>query len=435
MKPDWLRRDAELCWHPYTQHGLESEPLAVSGARGAWLELADGRRILDGISSWWTCLHGHGHPELVAALAAQARVLDHVLFAGCTHEPAVRLADALVKHAGRLARHGGDALNRVFYSDDGSTAVEVALKAAYQCWVRRGEPSRTGILALQGGYHGDTFGAMSAGDPNPFFAEFQPFLFHVGRVRPEPEHLRDALEQQAGRVAALIVEPLVQGANGMTPVPADFLREARRLCDEHGVFLIADEVMTGFGRTGSLFACEQAQLNPDLLCLAKGLTGGMLPLAATLVRGEIYESFLSDKRAEAFFHGHSFTANPLGCAVGLASLSVLEQEDTPARFREIGRWLEADLAELRGAGGVRELRRVGGIAAVELEVGDAGYLASVGEELRRRCRAAPDALLRPLGNVLYAMPPACTSREECHTLAENMLEVLAPFRATSHAPS
>jgi adenosylmethionine---8-amino-7-oxononanoate aminotransferase len=417
--PDWVARDAELCWHPYTQHGIEAEPLAVVGAQGSWLELASGRRLIDAISSWWTCLHGHGRPELVGALAEQAARLDHVLFAGCTHEGAVKLAEGLV----RVARESlGPGLSRVFYSDDGSTAVEVALKLAYQCWVRRGEPRRTVFIALEGAYHGDTFGAMALGEPEPFFAEFSPFLFEVVRVPPCDQALAEAIEAHAGRVAALIVEPLVQGAAGMVMYDPGFLVAARRLLDAEGAFLIADEVMTGFGRTGTLFACEQAGVRPDLMSLAKGLTAGMLPLSVTLATEDIYQSFVSDARAKAFFHGHSFTANPLGCAVGVASLELLERERTPARLAAIGARIEASLrAGIGGLSGVKELRRRGGIVALELE-SEGGYLASLGERLRAACRRQ-DVLLRPLGSVLYALPPSSTSESECDLIAAAMIAV------------
>ena len=295
--PDWLAADARRCWHPYTQHALDRDPLPVVGARGAWLELAGGRRVLDGISSWWAVLHGHGEPALVAAMAEQAARLDHVLFAGCAHEPAARLAEELVA----VAPAG---LSRVFYSDDGSTAVEVALKAAYLVQQRRGETRRTRFLALAGGYHGDTFGAMAVGDPVPFFRELAPLLFDVARAEPEIAALEALFAAHGERAAALVIEPLVQGAAGMRPVPPDVVRAARRLCDAHGVLLVADEVMTGFGRTGHLFACDGAGVAPDLLCLAKGLGGGVFPIAATLASEPVYDAFLAADRARAFFHGH-----------------------------------------------------------------------------------------------------------------------------------
>lgn len=407
---DLSRRDSRVNWHPYTQHQLDPEALPVVAARGATLTLEDGTEVLDAISSWWANLHGHGREPLVEAMSAQARELDHIMFAGFTHEPAVRLSEELLTMA-------PDGLAKVFYSDNGSTAVEVGLKAAYQTWVRRGEPSRTVFLSLDGAYHGDTFGAMSIGEPDPFFEEFSPFLFHVVRVRPEIAAIEEALADLDGRVAGFILEPLVQGAAGMKMQPPSFLRELREVCDRHGIFLIADEVMTGFGRTGHVFACDAAGISPDVLCLAKGLTGGIFPLSATLVREEIYAAFLADERAKAFFHGHTFTGNPIGCAVGLASMQLLREEDTPARLERIGRWIEEAIADLREHPAVTDLRRCGGIVALDLEADDAGYLAGLGEKIRAACRAQKDVLLRPLGNVLYAMPPSCTTEAEALRIA------------------
>lgn len=279
MKPrpneSLVARDARVSWHPYTQHALEDEPLPVVSAKDSVLVLEDGRELVDAISSWWACLHGHGREELVAAMESQARELDHVLFAGTTHEPAVRLAEELVAVApGRLAR--------AFFSDNGSTAVEVALKMAYQAHVHRGAPERRVFLGLEGSYHGDTFGAMSLGDPDPFFVPFAPLLFRAERARPEPGALRAAAERIGDELAGLVLEPLVQGAAGMKMYPPEVLAEAREVCDAAGVPLVADEVMTGFGRTGALFACEKAGVEPDLMAIAKGLTGGSMPLAATL---------------------------------------------------------------------------------------------------------------------------------------------------------
>jgi adenosylmethionine-8-amino-7-oxononanoate aminotransferase len=418
---DLPARDARVVWHPYTQHGLAPEPLAVTGAQGAWLQLADGTRRLDAISSWWSCLHGHAHPRIVAAIAAQAAALDHVLLAGCTHEPAVALAEELLALAPRRA--GTTPLTRVFYTDDGSTAIEAALKMAIGAWVRRGEPARTTIIALEGAYHGDTFGAMAAGDPVPFFREFGPFLFHVVRVPPDPEAIGAAMRAQSGRVAAVIVEPLVQGAAGMRMHSAEFLREARRLCDASGALMIADEVMT-FCRTGRVTACERAGIVPDLLCLAKGLTGGTLPLAATLATEAIFDAFRSSERGRAFFHGHTYTGNPIACAAARASLALLRERDVPTRLDALGRRIAETLDPLRDDPRVRDLRRCGGIVALELHAPDAGYLAGLGERLRAACRAQPEVLLRPLGNVLYALPPACVTDEEADLLAAAIGEVV-----------
>jgi adenosylmethionine-8-amino-7-oxononanoate aminotransferase len=408
-----VARDAEALWHPYTQHATEDPPLAVTGARGATLSLADGRELLDGISSWWCCLHGHGHPVLVEAMTRQAQRLDHVLFAGATHEPAVALAERLIA----VAPPG---LARVFYSDDGSTAVEVALKIAYGAWVRRGQPQRRTFVALEGAYHGDTFGAMAVGEPLPLFTTYEPLLFEVRRVPVDADALGTALADLGDRAAAVIVEPLVQAAGGMRMHGPAFLRAARSRCDEAGVPLIADEVMTGFGRTGTLFACGAAGIAPDLLCLAKGLTSGMLPLAATLATAPLYEAFLSADRGRFFPHGHTMTANPIACAVALASLDLCAEQDVPRRLNAIGDRLRAALAELVNLPHVSGLRQTGGVVALDVAApaGDApGYMAALGPRLRR-VSLDHGVLLRPLGTTLYAMPPACTTPAECDRIAE-----------------
>lgn len=411
-----VARDRRVAWHPYTQAGLERDPLPVASARGATLVLDDGREVVDAISSWWTCLHGHGDPRIVAAIAEQAARLDHVLFAGATHEPAVRLAEELV----RLAPRG---LTRVFYSDDGSTAVEVALKIAWQSWIARGERQRTAFVAFDGGYHGDTFGAMSVGDPDPFFAPFTPLLFHVERIAPRSGALEAKLAELGDRACAVIGEPLVQGAGGMRMHSAALVREVRAACDAHGVPWIADEVMTGFGRTGKLFACEHAGVAPDLLCLAKGLTGGTLPLSATLASEALFEAFVSNDRSKAFFHGHSFTASPIGCAAALASLAIVREERTPDALDRIGARIHARLSErLHGAAHASDLRRVGGIVAFDLAAGDAGYLSNLALRLRAAALER-GVLLRPLGNVVYAMPPSCTSDAQCDRIADTMAEL------------
>ncbi|MFT7665611.1 MAG: adenosylmethionine-8-amino-7-oxononanoate aminotransferase, partial [Planctomycetota bacterium] len=300
--PSLPERDRLVSWHPYTQHALEESPLPVKSARNTTLVLEDGRELIDAISSWWACLHGHGREEIVDAMQSQARELDHVLFAGTTHEPAVQLAEKLVQIA------PGD-LSRVFFSDNGSAAVEIALKMAFQRHVTAGQPERRVFISLEGSYHGDTFGAMSLGDPDPFFLPFKPLLFQVERVYPKPGEIPAAIKRLKGTAAGVIVEPLVQGAAGMLMYSPDILVEARAACTEAGIPLIVDEVMTGFGRTGTMFACEQANVAPDLMAIAKGLTGGTMPLAATLATEEIFESFLSQDRAKAFFHGHTFTAH------------------------------------------------------------------------------------------------------------------------------
>ncbi|MDP6962910.1 MAG: adenosylmethionine--8-amino-7-oxononanoate transaminase [Planctomycetota bacterium] len=416
MSSDLLNRDSEVCWHPFTQHQVDPLPLPITSAKDSILFLEDGSTRIDAISSWWSVLHGHCRPELVEALSSQASTLDHVLFAGCTHQPAVELAELLLDQA-------PNSLARVFYSDSGSTAIEIGLKAAYQSWVRRDQAQRTTFIALEGSYHGDTFGAMAIGDPMPFFGEFAPFLFDVKRISPSADELRATLEQLGDRACAFVVEPLVQGAAGMKMYPADFLQAARQLCTEFGIYLIADEVMTGFGRTGNLFACQTAGIEPDIMAVAKGLSGGVLPLSATLVSEDIYRQFLDDDRSKAFFHGHTFTGNPLGCAVALRSLQLCIEEQTPKRLTKIGEMIEYELASLSDHPRI-EIRRCGGIVAIEIVANDGGYLACAGDIMRTACRDLPDVLLRPLGNVLYAMPLACTTEEECTIIANAMMRVI-----------
>jgi len=397
-----VERDARVVWHPYTQPATAPPPLPVVGARGAYLELEDGRRILDAISSWWTTLHGHGHPRLVAALAAQAERLDHVIFAGATHPPGVELAERLGALLG---------LPRVFYSDNGSTAVEVALKMAYQYWANRGE-RRTRFLMLPHGYHGDTVGAMSVSAVPLFSQVFRDLLFTA-------ETLGD--DGIGDDVAAVIVEPMVQGAGGMIVHPPEFLREVHDRCREAGTLLIADEVMTGFGRTGRMFACEHAGVRADIVTLSKCLTGGTMPFAATAASEEIYAAFLGEDATRTLFHGHSYCGNPLGCAVALASLDLFDEQPVLERSRAIGARIRAKLERLRGR--VRDIRGLGSIQAVELETDDAGYLSDVGPRIRAGSLER-GVLLRPLGNVLYAIPPLCLTDDEADRVGETMVEVV-----------
>ncbi len=419
MSDNLVARDARYVWHPYSQHGNEPEPIAVTSATGSILLLADGREIIDAVSSWWTCLHGHGHPALVNAIFEQAKQLDHVIFAGVTHESAVALAEALVK-----ATPSG--LDRVFFSDNGSTAVEVGLKMVHQAWGQRGEPERSTFVALDGGYHGDTFGAMAVGDPDPFFQAYKRLLFPVRRTPANLEAMSTLLNEIGAQCAGVIIEPLVQGAAGMKMHTPDFVRGVHQLCQEHGIPMIADEVMTGFGRTGSLFACEQAGISPDIMCLSKGLTGGTMPLSVTLTTNAMFETFRSDDRSQMFFHGHSFTANPIGCAVARASLQLSLETEVHQRLADIGAAVEkAFLAADPDPERYSDLRRMGGIFALDLkDASGKGYLTDIAPRLRR---AALDrgVLLRPLGHVLYALPPASTTPEQCETIGAVMAELVS----------
>jgi adenosylmethionine-8-amino-7-oxononanoate aminotransferase len=398
-----IAADRSHVWHPYTQHGLAPEPIEIVGGDGAYIIASDGRRILDMISSWWVTLHGHGEPTIAAAIASQAAKLEQVIFTRFTHEPAALLADELcmVLPAG---------LSRVFFSDDGSTAVEAALKMAIQYWHNRGE-RRTTIVAVENSYHGDTFGAMSASARGLFTAPFAANLFDAIHLPGPPDGdtagaLESVLAEGGKGIAAIIVEPMLQGAGGMRMWNSATLARVAALARESGIPLIADEVLTGFGRTGPLFACEHAGISPDIICLSKGITGGFLPLGATVASEEIFAAFSSDDRARTLFHGHSYTANPISCAAARASLSLLDAGSAQRR-RDIEAAHRRGIERMSAFPAVRNTRVLGTVAA--FDIGDStGYLEPVGEKLSRFALER-DVLLRPLGNVVYLLPPFCTT--------------------------
>ena len=404
-----MPRKTSPIWHPFTQHAVQPDPTLIAKGAGAWLETADGRRIFDAISSWWVVTHGHRHPHIVQAIKDQADRLDQVIFAGFTHEPAEQLARRLVA----LTPPG---LEYVFFSDSGSTSVEVALKMALGFWRHRAE-KRTGILALEGAYHGDTIGGMSVGERGVFNAPYDPLLFDVTRL-PFPSAGREeatlnALEAacSTGGVAALIVEPLILGAGGMLIYAPEVLSEMKRLCEAHGVLFIADEVMTGWGRTGTLFACEQAGVTPDIACYSKGLTGGSLPLAVTLCRADIFDAHYSTDRSRTFFHSSSYTANPIACAAALANLEIWATEPVLERVAAISRLHAKGLARFRDDRRFATVRQIGTIAALDIVSRDAGYLAAIGPRLYQDFLSR-DLLVRPLGNTIYIMPPYCSGESE-----------------------
>ncbi len=393
-------------WHPFTQHALAPEPPLIARGEGAWLVAEDGRRILDGISSWWVTTHGHNHPRIMAAIRAQTEKLDQVIFAGFTHQPAEDLAAGLLEIAPKCLGH-------VFYSDSGSTAVEVALKMALGFWHNGGKP-RTKIIALEHAYHGDTIGTMAAGARGVFNAAYEKLLFEVARL-PFPAgrgcDTLAALEREAADAAALIVEPLLLGAGGMLMYDAEILRKMKALCERHGTLFIADECLTGFGRTGSLFACGQAGITPDLMCLAKGLTGGALPLAATLATPAIFDAHYSADRRKTFFHSSSYTANPVACAAAAANLGVWRDEPVRERVAGLARMQEERLAPFRSDPRFMNVRRCGTVVALDLVVTDPGYLAEQGPRLAAHFLAR-NILLRPLGNTIYVLPPYCIGSAE-----------------------
>jgi adenosylmethionine-8-amino-7-oxononanoate aminotransferase len=400
-------------WHPFTQHATEPDMPAIVRTGGAYLETRGGRRILDAISSWWVVTHGHGHPRIVDAIRETASTLDQIIFAGFTHEPAERLATALVE----LAPAG---LDWVFYSDSGSTSVEVALKMALGYFRNRDEP-RSRIVVMEHGYHGDTIGAMSVGARGVFNAAYEPLLFEVESIPfPAAGREQETLDRfqaltRDHRAAALIVEPLVLGAGGMLMYPADVLAELKRIAESSGTLFIADEVMTGWGRTGTMFACEQAGIAPDILCTSKGLTGGSVPLAATLASEAIFRAHYSPDRSRTFFHSSSYTANPIACAAALANIGIWRDEPVAERITALSQMQADRLSRFRDDPRFVNVRRTGTIAAVDLRVENSGYLAEIGPRLRAFFLDR-DLLIRPLGNVIYVLPPYCVTADELDRL-------------------
>jgi adenosylmethionine-8-amino-7-oxononanoate aminotransferase len=398
---DLKRLDQQVMWHPFTQMA-GWQPLVIAGGEGNYLIDSDGRRYLDGVSSLWCSLHGHRHPRLDRALRAQLDLIAHSTYLGLTHEPGIRLGAALLE----VAPPG---LSRVFYSDSGSAAVEIALKQSFQYWQLRGQPSKQRFLRLGEAYHGDTLGAVGVGGIEVFHRIFGPLLVRSLPV-PSPAGsdgdasiaaLEQALSSRAHEIAAFVLEPLVQGAAGMLVHPAGYLSRAAELCRRHSVHLILDEVATGFGRTGTVFACEQERVAPDFLCLAKGISGGYLPLAATLTTEEVYSAFLgTPAELKQFFHGHTYTANPLACAVGLESLALLRESSLGNARAQIPS-LAAALTRVERLRGVRDTRRCGLMVGIELEPVVGRHL---GAEVCARVRDH-GVILRPLGDVVVWMPP------------------------------
>ena len=437
----WRRRDLSVVWHPCTQMREHPDTLPlvpIARGDGAWLIGHDGQRYLDAVSSWWTNLFGHAEPRIGAALARQAGQLEHVMLAGFTHEPAVELAEKLLAIAPR--QPGRPPLAKVFYADNGSAGVEVALKMAFHYFHNRGETRRTRFIALENGYHGETIGALAVGDIPLYRRVYAPLLAEAlfapspdaylagpdesaeDRARHAADALADLLDQHPGEICALVMEPRVQCAGGMRIHHPEYLRRVRQLCDANGVFLIADEIAVGFGRTGTMFASEQSGVMPDLLCLSKGLTGGFLPLAAVLTTQAIYDAFLDDSRERAFLHSHSYTGNPLACATALATLGIFEEDGTLERNVSLAKKMAHLAAPFGDHPHVADVRQAGMIVAFELtQNGDkrTPFPGSARIGLRAyRAALARGVVLRPLGDVLYWMPPYCVDDEQLALLAE-----------------
>ncbi len=419
-------------WHPFTNSALDPAAIEIERAEGVWLYARDGRKIIDAVSSWWVNLHGHANPRIAVAIAEQARKMEHVILAGFTHEPAEELA-------ARLRKWVRPELTHLFFSDDGSTAVEVALKLAVQHFSNSGRAEKCEIVALEHGYHGDTAGAMSVSDDSPFTDPFRTMRYSVHRVpsaycyrcpvglKRESCHiecvqkLETLLEERGDRIAAVIGEPLLQGAGGMIVHPVEFLQRVRALCTKHDVLLIADEVLTGFGRTGKMFACDLAGISPDLMSLSKGITGGFLPMGVTLCSDRVQGAFHSENRLHTFYHGHSYTGNALACAAANASLQIFDDEPVFERIADIAKIHAQRLDQLRKFAVVGDARQIGTIGAIELRTEDAGYLSAMRPKLYRFFLER-GVLLRPLGNVVYVLPPYVISPDELHRVWDVITE-------------
>lgn len=416
MDRNWYEAGLDHIWLPYTQMKLAEPPLAVARTEGCRIVLRDGRELIDGIASWWTACHGYNHPHIRQAVERQLATMPHVMFGGLVHEPALTLARRLT------ALLPGD-LERVFFSESGSVAVEIALKMARQYWINRGEPKRTKFVAFRGGYHGDTTGAMAVSDPDTGFHEaFRAQLpDHTIVDLPADAASADALElvlaRHADSVAALIVEPLVQGAGGMRFHDAASVQRLRAIADGCGALLIFDEIFTGLGRTGAMFACETAGVVPDIITLSKALTGGTLPLAATVARKGVFEAFWSDDPAKALMHGPTYMANALACAAANASLDLFEREARLEQVRAIGEQMARELAPCRGMTGVRDVRVRGAIGVVELE--------RIADPQALRARFIEEGVfIRPFGNIAYLTPSFTISPDELGQLTRAIVKVL-----------
>ncbi len=416
--------DKQRVWHPYTEmsrYREQVEPLVIEAARGSRLRDVDGREYIDGNASWWTCTLGHAHPRLVAALTRQAEVLGHTALAGIAHENAAELAEALCAVA-------PEGLEHVFYSDNGSTAVEVAMKLCLQYWVQNGQPKKLRFVALEQAFHGETLGVTALGGVELFRKPFEHVLLDCLHV-PPPRHPNDpdqafaALEKvvskNAETLAAVVLEPLVQGAAGMVTYDSEYLRHARALCDRHDVFLVCDEVFSGYGRTGRMWASEHAGISPDVLCTAKGFTAGLMPMAATLATHRIFDGFLGDPE-RAFYYGHTFCGNPLGSAVAREVLRVFDDEQVLAGIAPRGGKIAAAFEALGGLPGVERTRNLGMIGALDL-AGDAGYLADAGWRVFDLARER-GAYLRPIGNVVYVTPSLNIPEDDLDSLLAILTE-------------
>lgn len=414
--------DREHLWHPFTSFGDGIEPVHIDSAKGVYLHSSDGRKIIDAISSWWVNLHGHSHPEIAVAIYEQARKLEHVIFAGFTHDPAITLGRNLLSVLPSNQ-------SKLFFSDNGSTAVEVAIKMALQYFYNQGKP-RKKVIALEGSYHGDTFGSMSVGSRSAFTAPFNDLLFEVDFIEvPRAENFGQVLSAFQDKavnedVAAFIFEPLVQGAGGMVMYEAEYLQQLMEQAHKHGIVTIADEVFTGFGRTGKWFAMNYLNIQPDIITVSKGITGGTLPLGVTACSEKIAHAFNSANPAHTFFHGHSYTANPISCAAANASFVITSRPETWENIRKIERLHQSFLGEIRASPHVKDCRSLGTILAIEINTGsDTSYFNSIKKKIYAFFLER-NILLRPLGNIIYILPPYVIAEAELLAIYDAIREFL-----------
>lgn len=423
MAKSLAERDKAIIWHPYTQMKTAADPIGIVKGEGVYLIDETGRKYIDAVSSWWVNLHGHSHPHIAKRVSEQLYTLEHAIFAGFTHLPAVELAEGLL-----TILPANQA--KIFYSDNGSTAVEVALKMCLQYWNNKGEP-RKKVLAFNNSYHGDTFGAMSVSARSAFTAPFESLLFDVVYIdTPNAENIEDIKSQISNlksQISSFIYEPLVQGSAGMLMYEAKYLDELLDHCRHCNVFLIADEVMTGFGRTGKIFASDYLTTKPDIVCLSKGLTGGTMALGVTSCTQSIYDAFLSENKLKTFFHGHSFTANPIACAAAVASLELTLHPENLANIRRISDCHSRFAEKISSHAKLKDVRQTGTILAFEWETeGNSSYFSSLRDSLYSYF-LKEGIILRPLGNIIYILPPYCITNEQLDFIYSKIEEALELF--------
>jgi adenosylmethionine-8-amino-7-oxononanoate aminotransferase len=420
-------RDQNVIWHPYTQMKGADFPISIIKGEGTYLFDENGKKYIDAVSSWWVNLHGHAHPYIAKKVSEQLNTLEHVIFAGFTHQPAVELAE-------RLLTHLPSNQSKIFYSDNGSTAVEVALKMAIQYWHNRGEEKKK-VIAFNNSYHGDTFGAMSVSARSAFTTPFKHFLFDAiyidapynGSIDKSITQLKNAIS--SNEVAAFIFEPLVQGAGGMLMYEPSYLQQLIEVCNANNIITIADEVMTGFGRTGKFFAMDHLEAEVNIFCLSKGLTGGTMALGVTSCSDKIFDAFLSDDKTKTLFHGHSYTANPLACTAGLASLDLLEMDDCWNNIKRIEEQHQSFYQIIKHNKHVKNIRQCGTILAIEIETGDGnGYFSSIRDKAYNYF-LDKGIILRPLGNVIYIMPPYCIGEEDLKYVYQSIEEFVKSIKS------